>query len=115
MLYSLFTYLKSHYNVPGAGVFNYISFRASMAIIVSLLISMIFGKTIIRYLYKKQVGESIRDLGLAGQKEKQGTPTMGGFIILSAILIPTLLFARLSNVYVIIMLVTTLWLGVIGS
>ena len=115
MLYYLFTYLKSHYNVPGAGVFNYITFRASMAIITSLIISMLIGKSIIRYLYKKQVGETVRDLGLAGQKEKQGTPTMGGLIILAAILIPTLLFARLGNVYVIIMLVTTIWLGVIGA
>src|SRR5580700_6246828 len=104
MLYYLFTYLKSHYNVPGAGVFYYISFRASMAIIVSLLISLIFGKSIIRYLYKKQVGETVRDLGLAGQKEKQGTPTMGGLIILSAIIIPTLLFADLGNVYIWLML-----------
>src|SRR6185369_1588516 len=109
MLYYLFTYLKIHYNVPGAGVFYYITFRTAMAIIVSLFISLLLGKRIIRYLYKKQVGETVRDLGLAGQKEKQGTPTMGGLIILAAILIPTLLFARLINVYIILLLVTTVW------
>lgn len=115
MLYYLFTYLKSEFHVPGAGVFYYITFRAAMAIIASLCISLLLGKRIIRYLYKKQVGETVRDLGLAGQKEKQGTPTMGGLIIIAAILIPTLLFARLGNVYVIIMLVTTIWMGVIGA
>lgn len=114
MLYYLFRYLDQHFDFPGAGVFQYISFRAAMAIITSLIISLIFGKTIIRYLHRKQVGETVRDLGLVGQKEKQGTPTMGGFIILAAILIPTLLFARLLNVYVILMIVTTVWLGLIG-
>jgi len=114
MLYYLFMYLKKEFGFPGAGVFQYISFRAACAIILSLLISMVFGKGIIRYIRKKQIGETIRDLGLEGEKTKQGTPTMGGFIILSGILIPTLLFARLANVYVIIMIVTTLWLGLIG-
>ena len=114
MLYYLFKYLDQHFNVPGAGVFQYISFRAAMAIMLSLMISMIFGKNIIRYLRRKQIGETVRDLGLEGQLQKQGTPTMGGLIILAAILIPTLLFARLLNVYVIIMIVTTVWLGLIG-
>jgi phospho-N-acetylmuramoyl-pentapeptide-transferase len=114
MLYYLFTYLHEAFDLPGAGVFQYISFRAAMAVIVSLLISMIFGKSIIRILAKKQVGESVRDLGLEGQSEKTGTPTMGGVIILSAILIPTLLFAKLDNIYVILMLITTVWMGFIG-
>jgi phospho-N-acetylmuramoyl-pentapeptide-transferase len=114
MLYYLFMYLKKEFNFPGAGVFQYISFRAACAIILSLLISMVFGGKIINYLRKKQIGETIRDLGLEGEKTKRGTPTMGGFIILSGILIPTLLFARLLNVYVLIMIVTTLWLGLIG-
>jgi len=114
MLYYLFTYLHEAFDLPGAGVFQYISFRAAMAVIVSLLISMIFGKSIIRILAKKQVGESVRDLGLEGQSEKAGTPTMGGVIILSAILIPTLLFAKLDNIYVILMLITTVWMGFIG-
>ena len=114
MLYYLFTYLHEAFDFPGAGVFQYISFRAAMAVIVSLLISMIFGKHIIRILAQKQVGESIRDLGLEGQAEKAGTPTMGGIIILSSILIPTLLFAKLDNIYVILMIVTTVWMGFIG-
>ncbi len=114
MLYYLFTYLDKAYDFPGAGLFQYISFRAAMAIIVSLLISMIFGKTLIDMLRRKQVGETIRELGLEGQNAKQGTPTMGGIIILAAILVPTLLFARIGNVYVILMLITTLWMGGIG-
>jgi phospho-N-acetylmuramoyl-pentapeptide-transferase len=114
MLYYLFTYLHEAFNFPGAGVFQYISFRAAMAVIVSLLISMIFGKRIIRILAQKQVGESVRDLGLEGQAEKAGTPTMGGIIILSSILIPTLLFAKLDNIYVILMIITTVWMGFIG-
>ena len=114
MFYYLFEYLHKHVDFPGAGVFQYISFRASMAIIFSLIISMIFGKTIIAVLHKKQVGETIRDLGLAGEKQKQGTPTMGGLIIISAIIIPTLLFAKLHNVYIILMLVSTVWLGLVG-
>ena len=114
MLYYLFESLHKHYAFPGAGVFQYISFRSAMAVIVSLLISMVFGKRIINLLHRKQVGETIRDLGLAGEKQKKGTPTMGGLIILSAIIIPTLLFAKLHNIYVILMLVATVWLGLIG-
>jgi len=114
MLYYLFGYLDRMFDLPGAGVFQYISFRAALAVILSLLISLVFGKRIIRLLHRKQVGETVRDLGLDGQKEKQGTPTMGGLIIIAAILIPTLLFARLLNVYVILMIVTTVWLGLIG-
>ncbi len=114
MLYYLFAYLKVHFNLPGAGVFQYISFRAALALITSLIISMLLGKKIIGYLHRKQVGETVRDLGLAGQNEKQGTPTMGGLIILGAILIPTLLYARLANVYVVIMIIATVWLGIIG-
>jgi phospho-N-acetylmuramoyl-pentapeptide-transferase len=114
MLYYFFKYLDQNFDVPGAGVFQYISFRAALAIIFSLLISMVFGKRIIHYLRKKQIGETVRDLGLEGQMQKQGTPTMGGLIILAAILAPTLLFARLANVYVLIMIVTTIWLGLIG-
>jgi phospho-N-acetylmuramoyl-pentapeptide-transferase len=114
MLYYLFDYLQKHTNLPGAGVFQYISFRSALAIIFSLIFSFALGKTIIRYLLRKQVGETIRDLGLHGQKEKQGTPTMGGLIILSAILIPTLLFARLDNVYIVLMIISTVWMGFIG-
>ena len=114
MLYYLFAYLKEHFNLPGAGVFQYISFRSALALITSLIISLLFGKRIIGYLHRMQIGETVRDLGLDGQNEKQGTPTMGGLIILGAILIPTILYARLINVYVIIMIVTTVWLGVIG-
>lgn len=114
MLYYLFEYLDKVLDFPGAGIFQYISFRAGLSVITSLIISLIIGKRIIRYLQKKQVGETVRDLGLHGQIEKQGTPTMGGLIILGAILIPTLLFAKLHNVYIILMLITTVWLGVIG-
>ncbi len=114
MFYYLFDFLDKQFDLPGAGVFQYISFRAAMALIVSLLISMVFGKRIINLLHKKQVGETVRDLGLHGQLEKKGTPTMGGLIILSAIVIPTLLFAKLHNVYIILMLVSTVWLGAIG-
>lgn len=114
MFYYLFTWLDNDFDFPGAGVFRYISFRAALAVIVSLMISLVFGKRIIALLRKKQVGETVRELGLAGQKEKEGTPTMGGLIILAAIIIPTLLFARLENVYIILMLITTVWLGVIG-
>jgi phospho-N-acetylmuramoyl-pentapeptide-transferase len=115
MLYYLFEYLDKHTAWPGMGLFhNYISFRAVMAILVSLLISMVLGKRIIALLHRRQVGETIRDLGLAGEKQKAGTPTMGGLIILSAILIPTLLFAKLHNVYICLMLITTVWLGLIG-
>lgn len=114
MLYYLFTYLDQHFDIPGAGVFQYITFRTTMAVIVSLIISLLMGKRLIAYLHRKQVGETIRDLGLEGQKEKQGTPTMGGLIILAAILVPTLLFAKLNNVYIILMIVTTVWMGTIG-
>jgi len=114
MFYYLFDYLHKHYALPGSGIFQYISFRAGMSIITSLIISLIIGKRIINYLRRKQVGETVRDLGLQGQIEKQGTPTMGGLIILGSILIPILLFAKLDNVYIILMIVTTLWLGTIG-
>ncbi|MGB1517897.1 MAG: phospho-N-acetylmuramoyl-pentapeptide-transferase [Crocinitomicaceae bacterium] len=113
MLYYLFDYFDS-LNIPGAGLFDYISFRAGMALITSLIVSMLFGKKIIGLLQKQQIGETVRDLGLEGQLQKAGTPTMGGIIILSAILIPTLLFAKLHNVYVITMLLATIWLGAIG-
>lgn len=113
MLYYLFDYLDK-FNFPGAGLFDYISFRASLALITSLIVSIFFGKRIINLLRRQQIGETVRDLGLAGQIEKSGTPTMGGLIILGAILIPTLLFAKLHNIYVITMVVATIWLGVIG-
>lgn len=113
MLYSLFEFLNQ-IDFPGAGLFQYITFRASSAVIFSLIITLIFGKRIIDILRKKQVGESIRDLGLEGQSQKQGTPTMGGLIILAGILIPTLLFARLDNTYIQIMLISTVLLGIIG-
>lgn len=113
MLYYLFEYLNE-LDFPGAGVFQYITFRTAASVIVSLLISMVFGKRIINYLQARQVGETVRDLGLEGQKAKQGTPTMGGLIILSSILIPTLLFAKLDNIYIILMLVSTVMLGAIG-
>lgn len=113
MLYYLFEYLDKM-DFPGAGVFQYITFRTAASVIVSLLISMVFGKRIIELLHKKQVGETVRDLGLEGQKTKQGTPTMGGLIILGSILIPTLLFAKLDNIYIILMLCSTVMLGAIG-
>jgi phospho-N-acetylmuramoyl-pentapeptide-transferase len=114
MLYYLFTYLQDCCDFPGAGLFAYLSFRAALAVITSLVITLLFGKRWIRYLNKRQVGETIRNLGLEGQLEKEGTPTMGGLIILTAVIIPTLLFARLDNIYVILMLFTTVWLGMIG-
>lgn len=113
MLYYVFEYLD-RLDVPGAGVFQYISFRAGMAAFFSLLITITFGRNLINFLRKKQVGEDIRDLGLEGQMSKKGTPTMGGLIIIAAILIPTLLFAKLDNVYVILLMTTTVWLGLIG-
>jgi phospho-N-acetylmuramoyl-pentapeptide-transferase len=113
MLVYLFRYLDT-LNIPGAGVFQFISFRSAMAIITSLIISLLIGKKIILFLQKKQVGEVVRDLGLEGQYQKKGTPSMGGIIILASIIIPTLLFARLDNIYVILMLLTTVWLGAIG-
>lgn len=114
MLYYLFNWLHEAYDFPGTGVFHYISFRAAMALLTSLFISMIIGRRLIGFLKRRQVGESIRDLGLEGQHIKQGTPTMGGLIILSAILIPSLLFAKLQNIYIILILVSTVWLGMIG-
>lgn len=114
MLYYLFDYIEKNFNFPGAGLFQYISFRAGMAAILSLLITITFGKRLISFLRKKQVGEDIRDLGLEGQMHKKGTPTMGGIIIIAAILIPTLLMAKLDNVYVILLIATTVWLGLIG-
>ncbi len=113
MLYYLFDYLDKM-NFPGAGLFHYISFRAAMALITSLIVSIVFGKRLINMLRHQQIGETVRDLGLAGQMEKSGTPTMGGIIILSAIILPTLLFAKLHNIYVITMLIATVWLGLIG-
>jgi len=114
MLYYLFTYLNKNYNIPGAGVFQYITFRMAMAVIVSLFVTTVYGRRLIDYLRFKQVGETVRNLGLEGQMQKAGTPTMGGIIIILGILIPTLLFAKLGNVYVILMIVTTIWLGAIG-
>lgn len=114
MFYYLFTYLEQAYDFPGAGVFQFITFRAAMAVIASLIISLLFGKRIINLLQAKQVGESVRDLGLEGQKAKAGTPTMGGLLIIAGIVIPTLLFARLDNIYIILLLITTVWMGIIG-
>src|ERR1700727_748420 len=114
MLYYLFSYLNKNYTIPGAGVFQYISFRMAMAVIVSLMVTTVYGRRLIDYLRFKQVGETVRNLGLEGQMQKAGTPTMGGLIIILGILVPTLLFAKLDNVYVILMIVTTVWLGAIG-
>ena len=114
MLYYLFQYLENTFNLPGAGVFEFISFRAAMAVLFSLLISWVFGQSLVDFLRKKQVGETVRDLGLEGQKAKEGTPTMGGLIILSAIVIPVLLFAKLENIYILLMLLVTIWMGLIG-
>jgi len=114
MLYSLFQYLDRHFDMPGAGVFQYISFRSAVAVILALLITIFFGRSIIRALQRHQIGEEIRDLGLEGQLSKKGTPTMGGVIILLAILVPMLLVGRLDNIYVILMLISTLWLGLLG-
>lgn len=113
MLYYLFKYLNE-LDFPGAGMFDYISFRAALSIMTSLFIATVFGKKIIYYLQKQQIGEIVRDLGLAGQIEKKGTPTMGGLIILISILVPVLLFAKLENIYIILMIITTIWLGLIG-
>ena len=115
MLYHLFRYLDEAYDLPGSGMFQYISFRAAAAIILSLLIVIIFGRSIIDFLRRKQIGEEIRDLGLQGQLQKKGTPTMGGVIILVAILVPMLLFGKLDNVYIQLLLVSTVWLGLIGG
>ena len=114
MLYYLFEYLENTYNLPGAGLFQYLSFRSALSVITSLIIATVFGKRIINLLRKKQIGETVRDLGLAGQNEKAGTPTMGGVIIILATLVPVLLFTKLENIYVILLIVTTLWMGTIG-
>ena len=114
MLYYLFSFLEKNYSVPGAGVFQYITFRMAMAVITSLIITTVYGRRLIDYLRFKQVGETVRNLGLEGQMQKAGTPTMGGIIIILGILVPTILFAKLENVYVLMMLGTTLWLGAIG-
>jgi phospho-N-acetylmuramoyl-pentapeptide-transferase len=114
MFYYLFSYLDHEYNLIGAGVFQYISFRAGMAALLSLLVTITYGKTLIKFLQRKQVGESVRDLGLEGQKAKQGTPTMGGLIIILAIVLPTIFFSRLENIYIILILVATVWMGAIG-
>ena len=114
MLYYLFEFLENNYNLPGTGVFYYISFRSALAIITSLLVSLVFGGQIIKIIKRFQIGEEVRKLGLAGEDQKSGTPTMGGLIILSAIIIPTILFAKLQNIYIQVMLISTIWLGLIG-
>ena len=114
MLYNLFEYLHETYHLPGSGVFQYISFRSAMAVITSLVVSLLFGGRIISFIRRKQIGEEVRLLGLSGEESKKGTPTMGGLIILSAIIIPTLMFAQLNNIYIIILLLSTVWLGFIG-
>ena len=114
MLYYIFEFLENNYNVPGAGVFYYISFRSALAIITSLIVSLVFGGRIIKIIKRHQIGEEVRKLGLDGEDEKYGTPTMGGLIILSAIIIPTVLFAKLENIYIQVMLISTVWLGIIG-
>ncbi|GJM27771.1 MAG: phospho-N-acetylmuramoyl-pentapeptide-transferase [Cyclobacteriaceae bacterium] len=114
MFYYLFDFLDREYDLIGAGVFQYLSFRAGMAVIVSLLITIAFGKRIINYLHRQQVGETVRDLGLKGQMEKSGTPTMGGLIIIAAILVPTILFAKLNNIYVQLLIVSVVWMGLVG-
>ncbi|MFV8373845.1 phospho-N-acetylmuramoyl-pentapeptide-transferase [Flavobacterium sp. LB1P62] len=114
MLYYLFEYLDKTLDVPGTGVFQYITFRSALALMLSLLLSTIYGKRIIRFLQRQQVGETVRELGLAGQNEKAGTPTMGGLIIIFATLVPVMLFAKLHNIYIVLLIVTTLWMGIIG-
>ncbi|MEJ2584702.1 MAG: phospho-N-acetylmuramoyl-pentapeptide-transferase [Robiginitalea sp.] len=114
MLYYLFEYLESEYQLPGATLFRFLTFRAGMSVLLSLILATVYGKQLIRLLRKKQVGETVRDLGLEGQQEKEGTPTMGGILIILATLIPTLLFARLDNIYVLLLIGTMLWMGVIG-
>ena len=114
MLYYLFEFLEKQYQFPGASVFQYISFRSALAVIFSLGFSLVFGQRIIQYLKFQQIGETVRDLGLEGQKEKEGTPTMGGLIIILSTLIPVLLLAHLKNIYIILLIVTLIWMGVIG-
>ncbi|PRX57882.1 phospho-N-acetylmuramoyl-pentapeptide-transferase [Flagellimonas meridianipacifica] len=114
MLYYLFEYLEKQYQLPGAGLFQFLTFRSAMAVLLSLLIAMIYGKRIILFLQAKQIGESIRDLGLEGQQQKAGTPTMGGLIIIMSTLLPVILFADIKNIYVILLIITTVWMGIIG-
>ncbi|MFD2099420.1 phospho-N-acetylmuramoyl-pentapeptide-transferase [Flagellimonas iocasae] len=114
MLYYLFEYLEKQYQLPGAGLFQFLTFRAAMSVLLSLLIAMVYGKRIILFLQKKQIGETVRDLGLEGQQQKAGTPTMGGLIIIWSTLIPVLLFADIENVYIILLIITTVWMGIIG-
>ena len=114
MLYYLFEYLEKHYHLAGAGLFQYITFRSALAFVFALFISTFYGKRIINKLRKLQIGETVRDLGLDGQKEKSGTPTMGGIIIIIGTLVPVLLLTQLDNVYIILLIVTTLWMGTIG-
>lgn len=114
MLYYLFEYLEKQYQLPGAGLFQFLTFRAAMSVLLSLLIAMVYGKRIILFLQKKQIGETVRDLGLEGQKQKAGTPTMGGLIIIWSTLVPVLLFADVENIYVILLVITTVWMGIIG-
>jgi phospho-N-acetylmuramoyl-pentapeptide-transferase len=114
MLYYLFDYLDKHFDFPGSGVFQYITFRSGAAVLLSLVLSMVFGKKIINFIKRKQIGETVRELGLEGQNQKAGTPTMGGLIIIFATLVPVLLFAKLNNIYIILLLVTTIWMGFIG-
>ena len=114
MLYQLFTWLNQEFNVPGAGMFQFLTFRIAMAVLLSLIIATVFGKKLIEFLQKKQIGETVRELGLQGEHQKKGTPTMGGIIILLSILIPTLLFANLDKVYIRLMILCTVWLGIIG-
>lgn len=114
MLYYLFEYLEQQYHLPGATLFQFLTFRAAMAVLLSLILATVYGKRVINFLKNRQIGENVRDLGLEGQQEKAGTPTMGGIIIIGSTLIPTLLFARLDNVYVILLILTMLWMGIIG-
>ena len=114
MLYTLFQLLDKQFDLPGAGVFQYISFRAALAVVLALLVTIIFGRRIIRMLQRHQIGEEIRDLGLEGQLSKKGTPTMGGLLILLAILVPILLVGKLNNIYVLLMIISTIWLGILG-
>jgi phospho-N-acetylmuramoyl-pentapeptide-transferase len=114
MLYYLFEYLDKIMDFPGAGVFQYITFRSALAFLLSMLLSTIYGKRVVGFLKKQQIGETVRELGLEGQNEKKGTPTMGGLIIIFATLIPVFLFAKLQNIYIVLLVVTTLWMGTIG-
>ena len=115
MLYYFFEFLEHKYQFPGSGLYQFLSFRAAVAMIISLTFSLVFGQRIINYLSKLQIGESVRDLGLDGQKEKTGTPTMGGLIIIFSTIIPVILLAKLENIYIIILLITSLWMGLIGG